>query len=95
MDGAERDATKERVTVVAELLEHFLNKCRQLKELPEGAGKHAKAAYCALHKADGTEQTSASDAFDNASNVLAEIESKARSLRCLLEAVQQQTDDDD
>lgn len=92
MDGAERGALRKRATVVAEFLERFLSKCRQLKELPEGACKHAKAAYWALHEADGTEQTCASDAFDNASNVLSEIENKAGSLRCLLEAVQQQTD---
>jgi len=93
----------ELAAVVAEFLEHFMSKCRQLKELLEEACKHARCVYWASHRADrlacshnSAEQaeapSEASEALDSACNTLVDIESQAMRLRCMLQVLQQRMD---
>jgi hypothetical protein len=83
--GGNRDAA------IVELVPHFTERCKQLRQLLHDAKKHMHSVYWAH---GGTEHKKAiksiAEAFDSSTEALAALETQSQSLRRLTESVKDQ-----
>jgi uncharacterized protein with GYD domain len=83
--GEDRDAA------VVELVAHFTERCKQLRQLLHDAKKHMHSVYWAHGEAEHEKaKESIAEAFDSSTEALAALETQSRCLRRLTENVKDQ-----